>query len=102
MKYQLVLQWPCFSEAYYDRLMDPEAAIEAGLGEAGVVDGHDCGSFETNILIHADEPGAALARALSLIRGHGSLDHLAAGCRLFGGEDYIAIFPGGSKSFSVL
>ena len=102
MKYQLVLQWPCSSKAGFDRLMDQEAAIEAGLGEAGVVDGRDRGSFEMNVFIDADEPGPAFARALSLIRGLVGADCLTAGYRPFGGENYLAIFPEGSKSFSVL
>jgi hypothetical protein len=59
MKYRLVLQWPAVSEADYDRLVCLEELIEGGLGDIGIVDGHDIGSGEMNIFVHTDNPKAA-------------------------------------------
>jgi hypothetical protein len=101
MKYQLVLQWPCSSNADYDRLISLEETIRDGLGEVGIVDGHDYGSGEMNIFIHTDEPAMAFEKARMLLDLGKDFGHLKAGYRDFEQDEYIAIFPQGTKDFSV-
>ncbi len=101
MKYQLVLQWPYSSKADYDRLTSLEETIRDGLGDIGIVDGHDYGSGEMNIFIHTDEPAMAFEKAKMLLDPGNDLDHMKAGYRDFDQEEYIAIFPQGIEDFSV-
>jgi len=101
MKYQLVLQFPSASEADYDRLLSMEQAIENGLGELGIVDGHDIGSGEMNIFIHTDKPVLAFERAKHLLGAKDDLRELKAGYRDFDEDEYTAIYPKGLDHFSV-
>jgi|SRR5208282_2166389 len=102
MKYQLVLQLPSCSDADYDRLLLLQETIENGLGELGIVDGHDIGSGEMNIFIHTDEPMLAFERAQHLLSPRDDLRELKAGYRDFDEDEYIAIFPKGLDHFSVI
>ncbi len=101
MKYQLVLQLPSGSLADYDRLIELENVITDGLGDIGVVDGHDYGTGEMNIFIHTDEPAVALEKARSLLTGRAGLGQLKAGYRHFDDNNYVPIFPTGLKEFFV-
>jgi hypothetical protein len=101
MKYQLVLQWPYSSGADYNRLISLEQTIRDGLGDLGIVDGHDYGSGEMNIFIHTDEPAMAFEKAKMLLDPGKDFGHMKAGYRDFEQDEYIAIFPQGTKDFSV-
>jgi hypothetical protein len=68
VKYQLVLQWSPLSDADYDRWLVLEETMSHGLGDVGIVDGHDIGSGEMNIFIHTDEPKRSFERAMALLR----------------------------------
>lgn len=102
MKYQLVLQLPSVSDADFDRLVSLEETIENGLGELGIVDGHDIGSGEMNIFIHTDEPILAFEKAKQLLGPRDDLRALKAGYRDFDEDEYIAIYPKGLDHFSVI
>jgi hypothetical protein len=102
MKYQLALQFPSSSDADYDRLISFEDKIEGGLGDLGVVDGHDIGSGEMNIFIHTDDPQAAFDRSKLLLGLGDDMGELKAGYRLFDQEEYVPIHPKGLKRFSVV
>src|SRR4029077_19747272 len=101
MKYQLVLQWPFSSNADYDRLISLEEKIQDGLGELGIVDGHDYGSGEMNIFIHTNEPEVVFAKVKSMLDLGNEADKLKAGYRDFDEEYYVAIYPQGLGHFSV-
>jgi len=101
MKYQLVLQWPYSSKTDYDRLISLEETIRDGLGDIGIVDGHDYGSGEMNIFIHTDEPAMAFEKAKMLLDPGKDLGHMKAGYRDFEQDEYVAVFPQGTKDFSV-
>ena len=102
MRYQLVLQLPFNSKADHDFLMELEETITDGLGNSGIVDGHDWGSGEMNIFIHTDEPTLAFERAYFLIQGKTGLEQLTAGYRDFDeADDYVPVYPTGCKRFSV-
>jgi hypothetical protein len=103
VKYQLVLQWPSSSStAEYDRLISFEETIRDGLGELGIVDGHDIGSGEMNIFIHTDEPVAAFEKARNLLGSKENPGELKAGYRDFDEDDYVSIYPQGLDHFSVV
>jgi hypothetical protein len=102
MKYQLVLQLPCRSSIEdYDYLIELEEAIMEGLGDMGIVDGHDYGAGEMNVFIHTDEPATAFEKVRSILNGRSGLEQLKAGYRDFDEDDYIAIYPIGLEQFTV-
>lgn len=101
MRYQLVLQLPFDSKADYERLVEIEETLTNGLGNFGMVDGHDWGSGEMNIFIHTDEPTWAFERVHFLIQGKTGLEQLRAGYRDFDENDYVPVFPKSLKRFSV-
>jgi len=102
MKYQLVLQWPSSSQADYDRLLSLEETITNGLGDVGIVDGHDIGSGEMNIFIHTDEPALAFQKAKQLLDPKKDLRQLKAGYRDFDEDEYVTVYPQGLDHFSVV
>ncbi len=102
MKYQLVFQWPGTSTADYDRLISFEEAIRDGLGDIGIVDGHDFGSGEMNVFVHTDNPKPALEKIKTLLSVGANMQEMKAGYRDFDDDDYTAIYPEGLKQFSVI
>jgi hypothetical protein len=102
MKYQIVLQWPASSEADFDRVISLEELIQDGLGDIGIVDGHDFGSGEMNVFIHTDNPEPAFEKIKTLLSVGENMREMKAGYRDFDGDDYIAIYPQDLKQFSVI
>jgi hypothetical protein len=102
MKYQLVLQWPAVSEADYDRLVSLEELIEGGLGDVGIVDGHDIGAGEMNIFVHTDNPKPAFEKIKLLLAVGGNVLELKAGYRDFEEDEYTVVYPDGLKRFAVI
>jgi hypothetical protein len=101
MKYQLVLQLSVSSTEDYDRLLSIEEMIENGLGDVGVVDGHDIGSGQMNVFIHTNSPELAFKKAHALLVGRKDLQDLKAGYRHFEQKEYVPIHPAGLTHFSV-
>jgi hypothetical protein len=102
MKYQLVLQWPGISVADYDRLISLEETIRDGLGDVGIVDGHDFGSGEMNIFVHTDNPESAFEKIKALLAARDNLQELTVGFRDFDEDGYTPVYPDGLKHFSVI
>jgi hypothetical protein len=48
-------------------LLSLEEAIRDGLGDIDIVDGHDFGSGEMNMFIHADNPKSAFEKIKTLL-----------------------------------
>ena len=44
-----------------------DRVIEDGLGDVGIVDGHDFGSGEMNIFVHTDNPKSAFEKIKALV-----------------------------------
>jgi len=102
MKYQLVLQWPGVSVEDYDRLILLEETIRDGLGDIGIVDGHDLGSGEMNIFVHTDNPNPTFEKIKDLVAGGENLKESKVGYRDFEEDDYTPIYPQDLKQFSVI
>ena len=102
MKYQLVLQWPGVSVADYNRLVSLEKTIMDGLGDIGIVDGHDFGSGEMNIFVHTDKPNPTFKKIKALVAVWENFKELKVGYRDFDEDDDTPIYPKGLKQFSVI
>jgi hypothetical protein len=102
MKYRLVLQWPAVSEADYDRLICLEELIEGGLGDIGIVDGHDIGSGEMNIFVHTDNPKAAFEQLGCFLLLGQTCSNLKAGYRDFEEDQYAVVYPDGLKRIATI
>lgn len=100
-QYQLVLQWRGEYQPPFDKLVELEEALIAGLGEFGDVDGHDMGSNESNIFVMTDVPQSCFERCLLILHGTEYRHGLAAGFSSDEDDDYVALWPAGSTVFSV-
>jgi hypothetical protein len=65
LKYQLTLQFRGDSLDDYDAMIALEAELTAELGDSADVDGHDCGSGETNIFIFTRDPSATFQHLIA-------------------------------------
>ena len=104
MKYQLVLQWPCSSSSDfvdYESLLSIEGLIEKGIGDLGVVDGHDIGAGEMNLFVHTNNPRSAFEKAKRLLLLMGYLHEMKAGYRDFDEDDYTPIWPAELDQFAL-
>jgi hypothetical protein len=100
-KGQLVFEWPASAEAYCRLLLAIEETTWQGLGAIGLVDGHDIGAGEMNVLIHNDDPKGTLEKIMPLIQGEYDLRELMVGYRNFEDGDYTPVFPPGLTVFRV-
>jgi hypothetical protein len=57
--------------------------IEDGLGDIGIVDGHDFGSGEMNIFVHTDKPKSAFEKIIAFPAVRKNVQELKAGYRDF-------------------
>jgi hypothetical protein len=97
MKYQLVLQFRCDALADYDAMIALEDRLIEDLGRSAKVDGHDCGSGETNIFIHTSDPNATFRRVQQTLAEQRKLESVKAAYRLVRGNDYTVLWPENSK-----
>lgn len=93
MRYQLVLQVPVRTMEDYEGMVRLEERLRAGLGNLGVVDGHDAGSGEGNIFIHTGDPWAAFARARSIPGMCDCMAEMKAAYRDLAEDSYTVIHP---------
>jgi len=96
MRYQLVLQFRGDSLADYDQMIALEDRLIEDLGHSADVDGHDCGSGETNIFISTSDPPATFWRVQQTLKQEGRLDAVTAAYREAAGERYTMLRPEGS------
>lgn len=102
MQYQLVLQFRGDSLPSYDAMIALEDELIEQLGDSADVDGHDCGSGETNIFILTTDPAATFQRVSLVLERSQHLSAVTAACRKLDDERYIVIWPeGSSRQFSV-
>ena len=96
MRYQLVLQFRGDSMADYDGMIALEDRLLKDLGQCAKVDGHDCGSGETNIFIFTNDPTATFSMIRQRLNQEGRLHGVIAAYRDVEGEDYTVLWPEGS------
>ncbi len=102
MKYQFVIQFP--EELYGD--LDWIADLEDRLDESMVdaeVDGHDMGSGEVNIFIHANNPINTFQIAKNILEEDGvELKNIKIAYREINGDNYIPLWPKNLVDFKVI
>jgi hypothetical protein len=96
MRYQLVLQFRGDTLADYDQMIALEDRLNEDLGHSAEVDGHDCGSGETNIFIFTSDPAATFWRVGQSLKQEGRLEAVTAAYREVEGEQYTVLWPEGS------
>ncbi len=101
MEFQLTLQFRGDTLEDYDAMVALEEELAAALGDSADVDGHDCGSGETNIFILTSDPLAAFRRAKPVLKRTGRLRSVVAAYRQAGGESYTTIWPESHREFTV-
>jgi hypothetical protein len=92
MKYQLALQFPMTNEYAFDFLMRLENELIEILEKQHIVDGHDVGTSQMNMFIHTDNPNAAFAKAIEILKPK-ELQILKAAFRQINGNEYKVIWP---------
>lgn len=97
MQYQLTLQFRGDSLADYDAMIALEDELTKQLGDSADVDGHDCGSGETNIFIFTLNPAATFQRMRPVLERARQLQAVTAAYRVVDGERYTVIWPEGSR-----
>jgi hypothetical protein len=102
MKYQLVLQWPATTIDDYDAMMCAEESLIKGLPNDSKVDGHDVGSGQVNIFIWTNTPRRTFGHVMQILKAVDSWDDVRAAYREVEGEEYVVLWPGNLRGFSVL
>jgi len=97
MTYQLVLQFSGDTLADYDAMVALEDRLIEDLSHSAKVDGHDCGSGETNIFIITSDPVATFWRVRQTLRQEGRLESVTAAYRPIDGEQFTVLWPEGSQ-----
>jgi len=98
MQYQLTLQFRGDSLDDYDAMIALEKDLTEQLGDSADVDGHDCGSGETNIFIFTLDPTATFQRVKPVLERTRHLQAVTAAYREVDGDQYTVIWPEGSQS----
>jgi len=70
-----------------------EDALEAGLSDIAIVDGHDGGSGEINIFLLTDDPKRAFDEAKRVLGSKDTLVGIRVAFRETSGETYIPLWP---------
>ncbi len=93
MKYQLALQFPGRSATDYNRMVALEEDLNAALGEAADVDGHDVGTDTMNLFIFTNDPKATFEQLKPLLERHQQLEWVTAAYREMEVDRYTVIWP---------
>ena len=101
MTHILVLQWPGWTEADFEALVEMENALASRIGESGSVDGHEFGSGEMNLFIGTEQPVRAFAAAKEILGDRPAWASVRASFRDASGETYDVLWPPGLTDFSV-
>jgi hypothetical protein len=97
MRFQLVLQFRGDSLGDYDRMIALENRLIEVVSRTAKIDGHDCGSGETNIFIHTPDPIATFATIRPTLTEGGYLQNIAVAFRLVTGNQYTVLWPESSS-----
>jgi hypothetical protein len=92
-KYQLVLQFQGDTLTDYDAMIKLENPLIKKLGHSAKVDGHDCGSGETNIFIFTFDPALTFCKVKHVLEREGKLQSVRAAYRDIECEHYNWLWP---------
>jgi hypothetical protein len=101
MEYQIVIQWPASSMADYDRMIEIESMLIDDLSEGGEVDGHDAGSGQANIFVHAHNVQHAFAEIKALLAMQSALSSSRIAYREIGNNEHTILWPQDLETFSL-
>jgi len=105
MKYQLVLQFPEFSENS-DRNLDWLFNLENKLRTQQLIDadidGHDIGSGEMNIFIFTNYPREVFKKIKVVLKNCDALDEMKSAYRDVDSDHYICLWPADLTDFQVI
>jgi hypothetical protein len=102
MKYQLVLQFRGDSLADFDAMIALEEQLIEDLEDSADVDGHDCGSGETNIFIYTLDPTATFSKVKQTLEKEDRLESVTAAYRKEDSNHFTVLWPENSeKEFSL-
>lgn len=102
MKYQLVIQLPEETYGDLDWIADLEDHLDSSIVDAEV-DGHDIGSGEVNIFIHANNVINIYKIVKSVLEVNGvELDNIKIAYREIDQNDYTPLWPENLVGFKVL
>lgn len=93
MRYQLVLQFKGDTLADYDEMIALEKQLIDAVGTTAEVDGHDCGSGESNIFIFTADPEATFSAIRDTLQLNNKLDFATVAYRETNGERYSVLWP---------
>jgi hypothetical protein len=102
---QLVLQFPFSGLVDYDKMIELEDQIEEELerSDNAYLDGHDAGSNEMNVFVHAQDAQSTFRRLDSILRPY--YVHMQVAYRVIDSQrkasDWIILYPPHLKEFSV-
>jgi hypothetical protein len=85
----------------YDEMVSIEDLLIERLSKRCEVDGHDFGSNETNIFVHAADPHGAFEEIRTILFGHRLWADTRIAYRKIDGDKYTAIWPAGTETFIV-
>jgi len=71
------------------------------LGQSAKVNGHDCGSGETNIFIFTSDPAVTFWRVRQTLLCEGKLQGVTAAYREVAGESYTVLWPESQTEFRI-
>jgi hypothetical protein len=101
VQFQLILQFRGDALADYDALVTLEGDLAAVLGDSADVDGHDCGSGESNIFMTTSDRVAAFQKVTPVLERTGRLRGVTAACRQVRGDRYTVLWPDSQREFTV-
>lgn len=102
MKYQLVIQFPEDLYGDLDWIADIEDIMDESLIDAEI-DGHDIGSGEVNIFIHANNPINSFKVVKDILEKENiALESIKAAYRDLSSEDYIPLWPENLVEFNII
>jgi hypothetical protein len=86
----------------YDEMVSIEDLLIERLSKRCKVDGHDFGSNETNIFVHASDPHGAFEEIRTILSGHRLWPDTRIAYRPINEDEYTIIWPEGATTFNIL
>ena len=96
MKYQLIIQFPVTEEFDFDAIIELETRLTLEMGVGHIVDGHNFGAGEINIIIQTDNPETAFEKAFDMVDVN-LISTLRIVYRIKETDEFIWLYPANNK-----